>query len=138
MFGFGKKKKMDAFDLVIIKAEEGKSRQFYLVSFPTMVANDIMSMFKKLEKSAFNKPEYLGEVGGFRIITHVEGYSDIRVIDEVEPEGTPIDIQDFSNILLRRLEALDESGKFDGSEDLAFIMGELTMLRDGSFVKQDM
>jgi hypothetical protein len=138
MFGFGKKKKLDAFDLVIIKTEGSSKRKFHQVVFPSAVANDIMQMFKKLQKSPFNKTDYLSDLGGFRMITHVEGFNTIEVLDEVEPEATPLQIQDFANILLRRLEGLENNPDFDDSEDLAFIMGELTMLRDGSFLKADM
>jgi hypothetical protein len=137
MFGFGKKaKKLDATDILIIKTEEAKNRSFYQVAFPGLFANDVISMLQKLEKSPFNKPEYLGEIGGFRILTHMEGLTGFDVLDEADMEAHPAQIQDFANILLRRLEALEESGKFEDSEDLAFIMGELTMLRDGSFVPQ--
>ncbi|MFY0544001.1 hypothetical protein [Brevibacillus sp. H7] len=137
MFGFGKKaKKLDATDILIIKTEEAKNRSFYQVAFPSLFANDVISMLQKLEKSPFNKPEYLGEIGGFRILTHMEGLTGFDVLDEADMEAHPAQIQDFANILLRRLEALEESGKFEDSEDLAFIMGELTMLRDGSFVPQ--
>jgi hypothetical protein len=137
MFGFGKKaKKLDGTDILLIKTDEAKNRSFYLVAFPSFVANDIVSMLKKLERSAFNQAEYLGEIGGFRILTHIEASTGYDVIDEADMEGHPVQIQDFANILLRRLEALEESGKFEDSEDLAFIMGELTMLRDGSFVPQ--
>jgi hypothetical protein len=137
MFGFGKKaKKLEGTDILIIKTDEAKNRTFYQVAFPTMFANDVISMLQKLEKSPFNKPEYLGEIGGFRILTHLEAMTGFEVLDDPDMEAHPVQIQDFSNILLRRLEALEESGKFEDSEDLAFIMGELTMLRDGSFIPQ--
>lgn len=61
---------------------------------------------------------------------------DITVMDEADMEGHPVQIQDFANILLRRLEALEERGVLGDNEDIAFIMGELTMLRDGSFIPQ--
>lgn len=137
MFGFGKKaKKLDAIDILIIKTENGKNRYFYQISFPSAVANDIMSMFGKLQKSPFNKPEYLGDMGGFHMLTHLEGLTNAEVLDDADPEAQPVPIQDFANIMLRRLEALEESGQMEESEELAFIMGELTMLRDGSFVPQ--
>jgi len=136
MFGFGKKRKMEGTDVLLIKTEAAKNRLFYLVAFPSVVANDIISMLKKLEKSPFNKPEYLGDIGGFRMLTHIESGTGVEVLDEGDMEAHPVQIQDFANILLRRLEALEETGKFEESEDLAFIMGELTMLRDGSFVPQ--
>jgi|GEM_PF-574841 len=137
MFGFGKKaKKLEGTDLLIIKTEEAKNRAFYLVAFPTLFANDVISMLEKLQKSSFNKPQYLGEIGGFRILTHVEAASGYEAKDEGDMEAHPVQIQDFASILLRRLESLEESGQFEDSEDLAFIMGELTMLRDGSFVPQ--
>ncbi|WP_139490526.1 hypothetical protein [Brevibacillus dissolubilis] len=138
MFGFGKKKKQDAFDLVIIKTEESSKRKFHQVVFPTQVSNDIMVMFKKLQKSPFNKKNYLGDLGGFRMITHVQGFDSVDVLNEEEAEATPMQIQDFANILLRRLENLENNPEFEDSEDLAFIMGELTMLRDGSFLKVEM
>jgi selenocysteine lyase/cysteine desulfurase len=138
MFGFGKKaKKPDGIDILIIKTDEAKNRNFYQVAFPSMVANDIVSMLKKLEKSKLNKPELLGEIGGFRIVTHLEALTSFDVLDDADMEAQPVQIQDFANILLRRLEALEESGKLGDSEDVAFIMGELTMLRDGSFVPQN-
>jgi hypothetical protein len=138
MFGFGKKaKKPDGTDLLIIKTDEAKSRSIYQVAFPSFVANDIVSMLRKLERSSFNKPEFLGEIGGFRILTHIEALTGYEVIDEADLEATPVQIQDFANTLLRRLEALEESGKWEGSEDLVFIMGELTMMRDGSFMPQN-
>ncbi|TKI58975.1 hypothetical protein E8L90_28280 [Brevibacillus antibioticus] len=138
MFGFGKKaKKPDGIDVLIIKTEEAKNRNFYQVAFPSVVANDILSMLQKLEKSKMNKPEFLGEIGAFRIVTHLEALTGFEILDDADAEAQPVQIQDFANILLRRLEALEESGKFDGNEDLAFIMGELTMLRDGSFVPQN-
>jgi hypothetical protein len=137
MFGFGKKaKKLEGTDFLLIKTDEARTRTFYLVAFPSIVSNDVVSMLKKLERSSFNKPEFLGEIGGFRMLTHIEGATGCDIIDEADMEGHPVQIQDFANILLRRLEALEESGKFEESEDLAFIMGELTMLRDGSFVPQ--
>lgn len=137
MFGFGKKaKKVDGTDILIIKTDEAKNRSFYQVAFPSVVANDIVSMLRKLERSSMNKAEYLGEIGGFRILTHLEALTGFEIFDEVDLEATPVQIQDFASILLRRLEALEESGKLGDSEDLAFIMGELTMLRDGSFVPQ--
>jgi len=137
MFGFGKKaKKENAFDIVILKAEGAKNRQIYQIMFPSMVANDIMSMFKKLQKSPFNKPEFLGELGGFRLITHVEGLVNVEVLDDIDLDAHPVQIQDFANILLRRLESVETSEAHADSDDLAFIMGELTMLRDGSFVAQ--
>lgn len=138
MFGFGKKaKKPDGIDILIIKTDEAKNRNFYQVAFPSMVANDIVSMLKKLEKSKLNKPELLGEIGGFRIVTHLEALTSFDVLDDADMEAQPVQIQDFANILLRRLEALEESGNLGDSEDVAFIMGELTMLRDGSFVPQN-
>lgn len=137
MFGFGKKaKKLEGTDILLIKTDEAKSRKFYLVAFPSVVANDVVSMLKKLERTAFNKQEYLGDLGGFRILTHIDAATGFEVVDEADLEAQPVQIQDFANILLRRMEALEESGKFAESEDLAFIMGELTMLRDGSFVPQ--
>ncbi|UFJ39765.1 hypothetical protein LOK74_17140 [Brevibacillus humidisoli] len=137
MFGFGKKaKKMDGIDILLIKTEEGKNRTFYQVAFPSVVANDVISMFRKLQKSPFNKQEYLGDIGGFRMITHLEALTAVQVLDDVDMEAHPVQIQDFANTLLRRLEGLQESGQFEESEDFAFLIGELTMLRDGSFVPQ--
>ena len=137
MFGFGKKaKKPDGIDILIIKADEAKNRNIYQVAFPSIVANDVLSMLQKLEKSKVNKPELLGEIGGFRIITHLEALTSFDVLDDADIEAHPVQIQDFANTLLRRLEALDENGIVGDSDDLAFIMGELTMLRDGSFVPQ--
>lgn len=137
MFGFGKKaKKPDGIDILIIKADEAKNRSLYQVAFPSFVANDIVSMLQKLEKSSLNKADYLGEIGGFRILTHLEALTGYEIFDDADLEATPVQIQDFSNILLRRLEALEESGKLEDSDDAAFIMGELIMLRDGSFVPQ--
>ncbi|MED1791895.1 hypothetical protein [Brevibacillus nitrificans] len=137
MFGFGKKaKKPDGIDILIIKADEAKNRNIYQVAFPSVVANDVLSMLQKLEKSKVNKPELLGEIGGFRIITHLEALTSFDVLDDADIEAHPVQIQDFANTLLRRLEALDENGSVGDSDDLAFIMGELTMLRDGSFVPQ--
>ncbi|WNC14078.1 hypothetical protein [Brevibacillus brevis] len=137
MFGFGKKaKKPNGIDVLIIKAEEAKNRSFYQVAFPSSVANDVLSMLKKLEKSKLNKQELLGEIGGFRILTHLEALTGFDIHDDADMEAHPVEIQDFANMLLRRLESLEESGKLDDSEDFAFIMGELTMLRDGSFVPQ--
>ena len=137
MFGFGKKaKKPDGIDILIIKADEAKNRNIYQVAFPSIVANDVLSMLQKLEKSKVNKSELLGEIGGFRIITHLEALTSFDVLDDADIEAHPVQIQDFANTLLRRLEALDENGSIGDSDDLAFIMGELTMLRDGSFVPQ--
>lgn len=137
MFGFGKKaRKPDGTDILVIKTEESKKRYFYQVAFPSIVANDIVTMLQKLEKSKLNKQELLGEIGGFRIVTHLEALTSYEVMDDADLEGHPVQIQDFANILLRRLEALEENGKLGDSEDIAFIMGELTMLRDGSFVPQ--
>lgn len=137
MFGFGKKaKKPEGIDVLIIKTDEGANRHFYQVAFPTVYANDIVSMLQKLERSKVNKQEFLGELGGFRMVTHLEALTEITILDDADMEGHPIQIQDFANILLRRLEALEEKGLLDDNEDLAFIMGELTMLRDGSFVPQ--
>lgn len=138
MFGFGKKaKKLDGIDILIIKTIEAKNRNFYQVAFPSVVANDVMSMLQKLEKSKINQQEFLGEIGGFRIVTHLEALTSYNVLDDADMEAQPVQIADFANILLRRLEALAESGKLSESEELAFIMGELTMLRDGSFVPQE-
>ncbi|MGG1660626.1 hypothetical protein [Brevibacillus sp. NRS-1366] len=138
MFGFGKKaKKPDGIDVLIIKTIESKNRNFYQVAFPSILANDILSMLQKLEKSSANQPEYLGEIGGFRIVTHLEALTSYDVLDDADMEAQPVHIEDFANILLRRLEALEESGALGESEDIAFIMGELTMLRDGSFVPQN-
>lgn len=135
MFGFGKKaKKPDGIDILIIKTVEAKNRNFYQVAFPSAVANDVLSMLQKLEKSKINKHEFLGEIGGFRIVTHLEALTSYDVLDDADMEAQPVQIADFANMLLRRLEALAESGKLGESEDLAFIMGELTMLRDGSFL----
>ncbi|USG66711.1 hypothetical protein NDK47_05275 [Brevibacillus ruminantium] len=137
MFGFGKKaKKLDGTDVLIIKTDEASSRNFYQVAFPSQFANDIVSMLKKLENSPVNKQEYLGEIGGFRMVTHLEALTDITILDDADMEGHPVQIQDFANILLRRLEGLEEQGVLDDNEDIAFIMGELTMLRDGSFIPQ--
>ncbi len=137
MFGIGKKaKKLDTQDLLIIKTAEGRNRSFYQVVFPSFVGGDILSMLQKLQKSPINKPEYLGEIGGFHMISHIEGFMEFEVLDEVDLEAQPLPIQDFANILLRRLETLEDSGQLEESEELAFIMGELTMLRDGSFVPQ--
>lgn len=134
MFGFGKKaKKPDGIDILIIKTNDAKNRNFYQVAFPSVYANDIVSMLKKLEKSKLNKREILGDIGGFHLATHLEALTSYDVFDENDLEAQPVMIQDFASILLRRLEAIDESG--DGDDpDLAFIMGELTMLRDGSYV----
>ncbi|KZE53947.1 hypothetical protein [Brevibacillus parabrevis] len=138
MFGFGKKaKKLDGIDILIIKTVDAKNRNFYQVAFPSVVANDVLSMLQKLEKSKINQQEFLGEIGGFRIVTHLEALTSYDVLDDADMEAHPIQIPDFANMLLRRLEALDESGAMGESEDLAFIMGELTMLRDGSFVPQN-
>lgn len=120
---------------MLVKTEQAKNRNFVLVAFPSAVANDVVAMLKKLEKSKLNKPEFLGDLGGFRMVTHFDSLNGYEVFDETDPEGQPIQIQDFANILLRRLEALEQSGKWEDSEDLAFIMGELTMLRDGSFLQ---
>lgn len=137
MFGFGKKaKKPDGIDVLIIKADEAKNRSFYQVAFPSIVANDILSMLQKLEKSKLNKPEVLGEIGGFRIVTHLEALTGFSILDDADIEAHPVQIHDFANMLLRRLEAHEEKGSLEESEDLAFLMGELTMLRDGSFVPQ--
>ncbi|QRG67008.1 hypothetical protein [Brevibacillus choshinensis] len=137
MFGFGKKaKKPDGIDILIIKADEAKNRSLYQVAFPSIVANDILSMLQKLEKSKLNTKEVLGEIGGFRIVTHLEALTGFDILDDADIEAQPVQIQDFANMLLRRLEVLDESGGLGDSDDLAFIMGELTMLRDGSFVPQ--
>lgn len=137
MFGFGKKsKKLEGTDILMIKTSEAKNRHFYMVAFPSMFANDIVSMLKKLEKSKLNKKEILGEIGGFHIVTHLEALTSYEVFDENDMEAQPVLIQDFASILLRRLEAIDENGDGDDS-DLAFIMGELTMLRDGSYVPQN-
>ncbi|WP_019121339.1 hypothetical protein [Brevibacillus massiliensis] len=137
MFGIGKKaKKLDGIDMLIIKTEESANRHFYQVVFPSAYANDIVSMLRKLQKSPINKREYLGEIGGFHISTHLEAMTSFEVLDEADLEAHPVQIQDFANILLRRLEALEESGEVGESEELAFIMGELTMLRDGTFVPQ--
>lgn len=138
MFGFGKKaKKLNGTDVLIVKTTDAKARNFYQVSFPTMVANDVVSMLKKLEKSKLNRKEYLGDIGGFHLATHYEGLSSFEVLDEADLESQLVPIQDFSSILLRRLQAVEQSGELEDSEDLAFIMGELTMLRDGSFVQPD-
>ncbi|MGN7469479.1 hypothetical protein [Brevibacillus sp. SAFN-007a] len=138
MFGFGKKaKKPDGIDMLIIKTIEAKNRNFYQVVFPSAVANDVKAMLQKLEKSKINKQEFLGEIGGFRIVTHLEALTSYHVLDDADMEAHPVQIADFANILLRRLEALAESGKLGESEDVAFIMGELTMLRDGSFVSME-
>ncbi len=137
MFGFGKKaKKPDGIDILIIKADEAKNRSLYQVAFPSIVANDILSMLQKLEKSKLNTKEVLGEIGGFRIVTHLEALTGFDILDDADIEAQPVQIQDFANMLLRRLEVLDENGGLGDSDDLAFIMGELTMLRDGSFVPQ--
>ena len=136
MFGFGKKSnKLNGTDVLIVKTEEAKNRNFFQVAFPSAVANDVVSMLKKLEKSKLNKPEILGDLGGFRMVTHFESMTGYEVFDEADLEGQPVQVQDFASILLRRLEALEQSGKWEDSEDLAFIMGELTMLRDGSFLQ---
>ena len=137
MFGFGKKaKKLEGTDILVLKVDEAANRHFYQVSFPSALGNDIMNMLSKLQKSSFNKKEYLGEIGGFHMITYIEAAMSIEVLDEVDMEAQPVQIQDFANILLRRLEAMEETGQFEENEDLAFIMGELTMLRDGSFIPQ--
>ncbi len=137
MFGFGKKaKKMEGVDILILKTDEAANRSIYQVVFPSMVANDVTSMLSKLQKSPFNKKEFLGDIGGFYMITHIEAASGFEVLDEVDLEAHPVQIQDFANILLRRLESIEESGQIEESEDLAFIMGELTMLRDGSYIPQ--
>ncbi|MFD2370454.1 hypothetical protein ACFSO0_10980 [Brevibacillus sp. GCM10020057] len=137
MFGFGKKaKKLDGIDILIIKADEAANRNFYQVAFPSIVANDILSMLQKLEKSKLNKPEVLGEIGGFRIVTHLEALTGFDILDDADIEAHPVQIQDFANMLLRRLEVHEEKGTAGDSEELAFLMGELTMLRDGSFVPQ--
>lgn len=137
MFGFGKKvKKLEGTDILILKVEEAVNRHFYQVAFPSIVGNDVVNMLKKLQKSPFNQREYLGEIGGFHIITYIEAAMSFEVLDEIDIEAHPVQIQDFANILLRRLEELEESGKFGENEDLAFILGELTMLRDGSFIPQ--
>jgi len=137
VFGFGKKaRKMDGVDILLLKTDAGKNRAFYQVSFPSIVANDVVSMFRKLEKSPFNKQEYLGDVGGFRMLIHFTELTGYHVFDEVDLEAHPVQIQDFANTLLRRLEKVEESGQFADSEDFAFLIGELTMLRDGSFVPQ--
>lgn len=137
MFGFGKKaKKLEGTDVLLLKSEGGRNRTFYQIAFPSIVSNDIVSMLKKLEKSPFNKQEFIGDIGGFRLITLIESATRLEVLDEEDLEAQPVDIQDFANILLRRLEQVEESGQFEDSEDLAFFMGELTMLRDGSFVPQ--
>ncbi|GED68924.1 hypothetical protein BRE01_26260 [Brevibacillus reuszeri] len=138
MFGFGKKaNKLDGIDVLIIKTVEAKNRNFYQVVFPSVLANDILSMLQKLEKSKMNQQEFLGEIGGFRIVTHLEAMTNIDILDDADLEARPVHIEDFANILLRRLEHLEESGKMEESEDMAFIMGELTMLRDGSYVPQN-
>ncbi|MGD8190838.1 hypothetical protein ACQCN2_12735 [Brevibacillus ginsengisoli] len=137
MFGFGKKvKKLEGTDILILKVAESQNRHFYQVAFPSALGNDIVNMLQKLQKSSFNQKEYLGEIGGFHIITYIEAAMNFEVLDEIDIEAHPVQIQDFANILLRRLEANEESGEHEENEDLAFIMGELTMLRDGSFIPQ--
>ncbi|GAA4713391.1 hypothetical protein [Brevibacillus fulvus] len=136
MFGFSKKeKKPDGTDLLLI-AVDSQNRSLYQVAFPSIVANDIVSMLKKLQRSPLNKKDYIGEIGGFRIMTHIEAATHVEILDEADLQAHPVQIQDFANMLLMRLEALEQSGKLEDSEDLAFLMGELVMLRDGSFVPQ--
>ncbi|MDA5107492.1 MULTISPECIES: hypothetical protein [Brevibacillus] len=138
MFGFGKKaKKMDGIDVLLIKTEESQLRDIYMVAFRSMYADDIVSMLQKLEKSPLNKREYLGELGGFRIMIHLEAMTGFSVLDDADMEAHPLQISDFANILLRRLETLEANGELPDSEDVAFFMGELTMLRDGSFIPQN-
>ncbi|MBG9790074.1 hypothetical protein [Brevibacillus laterosporus] len=134
MFGFGnKQRKLMTYDVLLVKTKDGKGRDFFQVAFHSTQASDIMSMIMKLEKSKYNSTEYLGELGDFRIITHYEGVESINIHDTVDPDATPVQIQDFANIMLRRFELLQEAGKLEETDELAFFMGELTMLRDESF-----
>ncbi|HZG79846.1 MAG TPA: hypothetical protein VEZ13_03640, partial [Brevibacillus sp.] len=88
MFGFGKKaKKPDGIDILIIKTNDAKNRNFYQVAFPSMYANDIVSMLKKLEKSKLNKREILGDIGGFNLATHLEALTSYDVSDENDLEA---------------------------------------------------
>ncbi|RXT14952.1 hypothetical protein [Ammoniphilus sp. CFH 90114] len=145
MFGLGKKK---GFDLLLLKpdsAEKDSGRRFIQILFPSIAANDFVQLMLRLQKSNLNTKEILGDIGGFTILSHVEGLEKITVMDEVQPEAEPIPFQDFSNQLLNRFnsmlneeehmeEAEDEDMlEADGQDDLVYFIGEFTLMKDGSF-----
>ena len=147
MFGLGKKK---SFDLLVLKPqinENLQGRRFVQILFPSIAANDFVQLMIRLQKSKLNTAESLGEIGGFSILTHIEGLEKITVMDEVQPEADPIPFQDFSNQLLNRFNILlnnDEIGEDqdqeeedlleeDGQDDLVYFIGEFTLMKDGSF-----
>ncbi|WP_232696863.1 hypothetical protein [Brevibacillus daliensis] len=134
MFGFGKKQRnVQTYDVLLIETKEASERTFFQVAFSSSDTHDIMSMILKLEKSKYNNKEMLGEMGNFNIMTHYQGVETIVIHDRDNINATPLQIQDFANMMLRRFELLLEAGRIEETEDLAFFMGELTMLRDGSF-----
>lgn len=145
MFGFGKKSK--SFDVLVLKpqdAGQGHARRFYQILFPSSIAGDFIQLMLKLQKSQINSEEILGDLGGFSILTHIEGLEKITIMDQIHPESEPISFQDFSNHLLHRFNhALcgEEEGELadghdietEGQEDLVFFIGEFTLMKDGSF-----
>ncbi len=145
MFGLGKKK---SFDLLVLKPEineNAQGRKFVQILFPSIAANDFVQLMIRLQKSKLNSVESLGEIGGFSILTHIEGLEKITVMDEVQPEADPIPFQDFSNQLLNRFNGLlnhdeneedreeEELLEEDGQDDLVYFIGEFTLMKDGSF-----
>ncbi|MEW9667456.1 hypothetical protein ABLT31_01170 [Ammoniphilus sp. 3BR4] len=145
MFGLGKKK---SFDILLLKPDNDqkeKGRKIVQVLFPSIAANDFVQLMLRLQKSKLNTAEALGEIGGFTILSHIEGLEKITVMDEVQPEAEPIPFQDFSNQLLNRFNSmLNEDDIAEGSEDedmleeegqddLVYFIGEFTLMKDGSF-----
>lgn len=145
MFGLGKKK---SFDILLIKPgneQKENGRKIAQILFPSIAANDFVQLMLRLQKSKLNSAEALGEIGGFTILSHIEGLEKITVMDEVQPEAEPIPFQDFSNQLLNRFNSMLDSEEHledqededmleeDGQDDLVYFIGEFTLMKDGSF-----
>lgn len=145
MFGLGKKSK--SFDVLLLKPQNvgnEQMRRFYQILFPSVVSSDFIQLMLRLQKSKLNTTEILGDMGDFSILSHIEGLEKITIMDQIHPESEPIPFQDFSNHLLNRFnnmlsgeeeeEATEEDNmEVEEQEDLVYFIGELTLMKDGSF-----
>lgn len=144
LFGFGKKSKNYDLLLLIPQDVEGQGRRFYQILFPSAAASDFIQLMIKLQRSSLNSAQVLGDLGGFSVLSHIEGLEKVTILDQVHPESEPISFQDFSNHLLHRFNHMlsGEEGEEEGDgvdleaeeqDDLVYFIGEFTLMKDGSF-----
>jgi hypothetical protein len=128
MFGLAKKWKTS--DLLWIQTE-GQKQNLYILSFPTVIAADLMQLLTRLMQSRLNCPETLGEWGGFTLLLHAQACEKIAVLAEHEPLAQPLSYQDFAHAIVRRLNEKLEKENGEEDEELIYFLGEFTLLSDG-------